>query len=88
MAQEKAMASQAEQYDPYAIPTRRMTRDDLLRAADYWDVDAAGLDLEGLRVRVKQVAEARWRDENRVAIDEFNGWVLEHGIPHADMRRI
>lgn len=82
------MASQAERYDPFAIPTRRMTREDLLRAADYWGVEAGGLSTEALRVRVKQVAEARWQDENRVAIDEFNTWVLEHGIPHADLRRI
>jgi len=81
------VASQAEQYDPYAIPTRRMTHDDLLRAADYWGVETSGLSTEALRARVKQVAETRWRDENRVAIDEFNAWVLEHGIPHADMRR-
>jgi hypothetical protein len=52
-AQEQTMASQAEQYDPYAIPTRRMTREDLLRAASHWGIDATGMEIEALRARVK-----------------------------------
>jgi len=79
------VASQAEHYDPYAIPTRRMTHDDLLRAADYWGVDAAGIDLEALRARVKQVAEARWLEENRAAIEEWNLWYEKNGHPLADL---
>lgn len=75
------MATQPEPYDPYAIPTRRMTREDLLRAAAYWDVDPAGLALEALRARVKQLAEARWQEENRTAIDAWAAWEEKHGAP-------
>ncbi len=82
------MATVSDAYDPYAIPTRRMSRDDLLRAAEYFEIDATGLDLEALRTRVKQVGEARFIEENREAIEEFNAWVRTNGIPHSDLHLI
>ena len=75
------MATAAKSYDPYAIPTRRMTHDELLEAAVYFGVDPAGLETEALRARVKAVAGARWVEENREAMDAWNAWVEKNGAP-------
>lgn len=79
------MATAANAYDPFAIPTRRMTPEQVLEAAAYFGIDVAGLDIEQLRARVKEVGTARWKEENRQAIEEWNVWIRENGIPHADL---
>lgn len=75
------MATAAEPYDPYAIPTRRMTRGDLLKAAAFFGIDPAGLETEILRAEVKKVGDARWADENREAMEQWNAWVEKNGAP-------
>jgi post-segregation antitoxin (ccd killing protein) len=79
------MATTAGSFEPYSKSTRRMSRAELLDAAAYFGVDPAGLETEALRCKVKSEAEARWLAENREAIDEFNAWVRENGIPDADL---
>ena len=82
------MATTAGSFEPYAKATRRMSHAELLEAAAYFGVDAAGLDTEALRANVKRIAEARWLDENREAIEEFNAWVRKNGIPHSDLHQM
>ena len=79
------MATAAKSYDPFAKSTRRMTREELLEAAAYFGVDPTGLDVETLRARVREVGTVRWKADNREAIEEWNIWIRENGIPHADL---
>jgi antitoxin CcdA len=65
--------------------TFRTTRDELLAAAAGLRIETAGLDTEALRAKVRQVGEALWLEENREAIEEWNAWVRENGIPHSDL---
>ena len=41
---------------------------------------------EGLAAAVKAEKERRWREENRQAIDSWNKYVAEHGLPLAKFR--
>ncbi|QNQ11043.1 type II toxin-antitoxin system CcdA family antitoxin [Sphingomonas alpina] len=36
---------------------------------------------EGLAKQIKAERERRWIEENREAIDGWNAWVAEHGLP-------
>lgn len=36
---------------------------------------------EGLAKQVKAERERRWIEDNRAAIDGWNAWVAEHGLP-------
>ncbi len=40
----------------------------------------------GLAAEVKQERERRWREENREAIEGWNRWVEENGVPLAKYR--
>ncbi|MCW2389722.1 antitoxin CcdA [Sphingobium sp. B11D3B] len=40
-----------------------------------------------LRVAAKAERERRWQEENRGAIEEWNAWVAEHGLPLAKYRQ-
>jgi antitoxin CcdA len=40
----------------------------------------------GLAAQVKAAREARWLEENRAAIDDYNKWIEEHGLPLEDYR--
>lgn len=41
---------------------------------------------EGLARRVKAERERRWQEDNRAAIDGYNAWIEENGIPLAEYR--
>lgn len=78
------MATRTNDYDPLSIPTRRMTSEDLTRAAIALGIDVAGYEIEALRAEVKRVGRARWLDENRAAIDGWSAWYEKNGHPLAD----
>ncbi|MCW2348841.1 type II toxin-antitoxin system CcdA family antitoxin [Sphingobium sp. B12D2B] len=40
-----------------------------------------------LRAAAKAERERRWQEENRGAIEEWNAWVAEHGLPLAKYRQ-
>ena len=42
---------------------------------------------QGLRDTVAAARERQWRDENRAAIDDANGFVEEHGLPLSRFRQ-
>ncbi|MES2445448.1 MAG: type II toxin-antitoxin system CcdA family antitoxin [Pseudomonadota bacterium] len=80
------MATAANAYDPFAIPTRRMTPEQVHEAAAYFGIDVSGADIETLRARVKEAGKARWIEENREAMDASNAWVEKNGLPLAKHR--
>ena len=59
--------------------TYRMSHAELEETAAYLGVDPTGLDTEVLRAEVKRVGEARWKEENREAIEQWNAWLRENG---------
>ena len=40
----------------------------------------------GIRASVKAEKERRWLEENRPAIEAYNCWIAEHGMPFEDLR--
>lgn len=55
------------------------------------DAKAAGMNLsaflEGaLRAELKAAREARWKEENREAIESMNRYIEKHGLPLAKYR--
>jgi len=40
----------------------------------------------GLAAEVKKAREAAWKEENREAIESYNAYVREHGMPMAQYR--
>ena len=40
----------------------------------------------GLRETIKEARAARWLEENREALESYNRYVEEHGLPLADLR--
>jgi antitoxin CcdA len=41
----------------------------------------------GLKAEVKKAREAKWIEENWDAIQAWNAWVEEHGLPLAEYRQ-
>lgn len=41
----------------------------------------------GIAEQLKRLREARWREENRAAIEASNAWVEQHGLPLARFRQ-
>ncbi|UVO55094.1 type II toxin-antitoxin system CcdA family antitoxin [Sphingomonas sp. SUN039] len=72
-------------------PNRRPTNVTLdARAVD--DARALGINVSkacelGLVSEIKRAREARWRAENRAAIDSHNAFVEKHGIPLSRFRQ-
>jgi antitoxin CcdA len=42
---------------------------------------------QGIVAAVKAERERRWKDQNRDAIEDYNRWVEEHGLPLAEYRQ-
>ncbi len=41
----------------------------------------------GLIASLKKERERRWKEDNRAAMESFNRWVEEHGLPLAQYRQ-
>jgi antitoxin CcdA len=41
----------------------------------------------GLRDAVRERRAARWREENRAALEDYNAWVAENGLPLGKYRQ-
>lgn len=59
----------------------------LLDAARELDIDLSQACEQGLVREIKAVREDRWREENAEAIESYNRYVAEHGLPLAKYRR-
>jgi antitoxin CcdA len=42
---------------------------------------------QGIVAAVKAERERRWKDQNRDAIEDYNRWVEENGLPLAEYRQ-
>ncbi|MEG3086674.1 type II toxin-antitoxin system CcdA family antitoxin [Sphingomonas sp. PB4P5] len=73
-----------------AQPARRATNvsldTTLIERAKELGINVSRACEEGLAREVKAERERRWQDENRAAIEGYNAWVEEHGIPLAEHR--
>jgi antitoxin CcdA len=70
------MAGPAFQRDP----SSRLA--ELIREANRLGVDVAGQSEDGIRRAVREA----WLQENRGAIEAWNAWVADHGLPLAKYR--
>jgi len=57
----------------------------LLEQARGLGVDAAGAAADGIRRAVRSATAARYADEHREAIEAWNGYVAENGLPFEDI---
>lgn len=53
----------------------------LLEEAKALDLNLSATFEAGLREAVRTAKQARWLDENRDALDGYNAWVAQHGLP-------
>lgn len=82
------LPSQASQALPPARrPTNVSLPEPLVEEAKALGVNISRASELGVLEAVKAERERRWRAENREAIEAYNEWIEEHGIPLADFRR-
>jgi antitoxin CcdA len=77
-----------------APPPRRSTRStnlsldaQLVEQAKQLGVNLSRACEEGLKTRIKEELECRWRDENKAAIASSNAYTEKEGLPLAAHRR-
>ena len=72
-------------------PLRRATNvsldQSLVEAARELDINVSRACEAGLAKEIKATREARWRAENAEAIESWNAYVAEHGLPLAEYRQ-
>lgn len=59
----------------------------LVESARELDINLSRACEAGLAKEIKAVREARWREENAEAIESWNRYVEEHGLPLAEFRQ-
>ena len=42
---------------------------------------------EAIAEALKAERQRRWKEENRAAIEAYNAWVEENGVPFSDLRK-
>jgi antitoxin CcdA len=72
------------------LKTRRATNvtlpEALVALAKALDVNISQACEAGLAAQVKAAREAKWLAENRAAIEAYNKWIDEHGLPLEEYR--
>ncbi|MGE0501017.1 MAG: type II toxin-antitoxin system CcdA family antitoxin [Rhizobiaceae bacterium] len=68
-------------------PTNLSIDSALVRAARDLDVNVSRAAEEGIAKAVAEETRKRWKDENRSAIEAWNAWVKEKGLPLASLRQ-
>ncbi len=59
---------------------------DLVADAKRFGINVSEACQSGLAAEVKKAREAAWKEENREAIESYNTYVREHGLPLARYR--
>jgi antitoxin CcdA len=76
---------------PTRGPLRRATNvsldQSLVEAARELDINLSRACEQGLAREIKATREARWLEENSEAIQSWNDYVAEHGLPLAKYRQ-
>ena len=68
-------------------PTNVSLPSDLIEEARRLDINISQACEQGLEEQVRKALREAWLEENREAIDYWNVWVEEHGLPLAEYRR-
>lgn len=68
-------------------PTNVSLNADLIAEARALDVNISEACERGLADQVKKAREAKWLEENLPALEAWNAWVRENGIPYAEYRQ-
>ena len=76
---------------PEPSPSRRLIRVrlrvDLVDEARRLDIDISQASERGLEAQVARTRDKQWLEENREAIEYWNAWVEQHGLPLARYRQ-
>lgn len=84
----KAQSTPAQQAPS---PSRRATNvslpAELVKEARALGISVSQAAEAGLRAEITQVRARRWREENKAAIEAWNAYVEEHGVPLAEFRQ-
>lgn len=67
-------------------PTNLSLDADLVNAAREFQINVSEACERGLADEVKKSREKKWLDENMPALEAWNEWVRENGIPYAEYR--
>lgn len=60
---------------------------ELIEEARQLDINISQACERGLEEQVRRIRSEKWIEENREAIDYWNGWVEENGLPLAQYRQ-
>ena len=69
-------------------PTNVSLSEELIAEAKALGINVSRACEAGLAAEVRKVGEQRWIEENRAAMQSWNDWIDEHGMPLADLRQI
>lgn len=61
---------------------------DLVDAARALDINLSEACEKGLAAEVRQAREAQWLAENRQALEAWNVWTRENGMPYDEYRQL
>lgn len=59
---------------------------DLVAEAKALELNVSRLAEEGIAAAVREEKIRRWKEENREAMESWNEWVRENGLPFAEYR--
>lgn len=71
---------------PRTKPTNVSLNAALVAEAKALGVNISQASNQGLALAVKQARSERWLEENKPALDAYNRWVEQHGLPLAKYR--
>ncbi|MEQ1688750.1 MAG: type II toxin-antitoxin system CcdA family antitoxin [Sphingopyxis sp.] len=68
-------------------PTNVSLTANLVEEAKQLGINVSEACQSGLAAQVKKAREDAWKIENRAAINSYNAWVAENGLPYDEYRQ-
>ena len=68
-------------------PTNLSLAADLVEEAKALDINLSRACEAGLEAALREERKRRWQEENQPAMEAWNDWVAEHGLPLARYRQ-
>lgn len=68
-------------------PVNLSLDEDLVRTAREHGINISRASEAGVRVAIREESARRWEEENRAAIEGWNRWTAQHGLPLAHHRQ-
>ncbi|WP_404369996.1 type II toxin-antitoxin system CcdA family antitoxin [Sphingomonas sp. MMS24-J45] len=78
--------SRGDQAPPVRRPTNVSLDTKLVETAKAYGINVSRACEEGLAKQVSDERSRRWQEENKEAIEAYNAWIEENGIPLAEYR--